>query len=131
MATTKTNRRMPVAERRARVHAMSKAGKPQRVIAAELGISKDTVWRDIHTVVTPQVAKPAQTNATSAAPDPRSLDALDLAEHIVDALVILVDAETGDLPPHLSRMLCEAADKVRAQWRTAGRSTAPAQVANR
>ncbi|MGW2591971.1 hypothetical protein ACWCXC_17130 [Streptomyces sp. NPDC001515] len=57
---------LTVTERRTRVHQLARTGASQRAIAAQLGVGKDTVRRDLAHPA-PPVETPAQQHARRAA----------------------------------------------------------------
>lgn len=73
----------PVAQRRATVRRMARDGASNRAIAAQLGVSKDTVRRDLATDDAPP-ATPAEKFAVRAAQTESAMSQLSAAVQAVD-----------------------------------------------
>lgn len=72
-----------IAQRRARVRQMAQGGASCRAIAAQLGVSKDTVRRDLETTDAPP-ATPAQRIAQRVAQTESAMSQLSAAVQAVD-----------------------------------------------
>lgn len=103
-----------IEERRAKVRQLAHPGASARQIAAQLGVSKDTVLRDLAALDTPP-ATPAQRIAHRVAQTESAMSQLCAAAHAIDGA-----------PPAYA----VTDDETAARWRTELRATAARLMAH-